>query len=446
MDASKGNFGRCLIWFGEPTRQELDSLAAAGWTSHVSAIGQLDHVGIRSSGTVVALVDLRNAAIGCMRSLERLRDTHPLLPWLILTSVDTAMRLPQIDRFLQASTTVLKSPFDTRQLLAALSRIVKTLPQQAEKPEFVLIGDSPAMSAVRSDIRKYAVVDLPVLITGETGTGKEVAALTLHQVSARREHPFEALNCGALPPTLVQSELFGHERGAFTGANARRIGHFELAAGGTLFLDEVAELPPDAQTALLRLLQEGTLERVGSSRSIKLDVRVLAATHVDLEQAVAQGRFRDDLYYRLNVLRLHMPALRERGSDLEPLAQHFLDAFRARNNTRACMLDASALKALQQYAWPGNVRELRNRIQRAAVVAESERISAADLGFPTLSPSNGQRATLSATRQAIERDALMSSLRECGYNVSECARRLDVSRVTIYRLCKKHMVATKSLR
>jgi DNA-binding NtrC family response regulator len=302
------------------------------------------------------------------------------------------------------------------------------------------------MGAVVASVRKYAPVELPVLITGETGTGKEVAARALHSLSARADRPFAAINCGALPPNLVQSELFGHERGAFTGANARRIGHFETAAGGTVFLDEVGDLPLDAQTSLLRFLQEGTLERVGSSQLIKLDVRVLAATHVDLEKAVEQGRFREDLYYRLNVLRLRMPPLREREDDVVLLAQKFLEAFREQHPSRARAFSASARRAMLEFAWPGNVRELLNRVQRAAVVAEDALINVNDLDLADVLTKQAARSSLGSTRVAAERDAVIACLRESRFNVSECARRLKVSRVTIYRLCKKHQLALDELR
>jgi len=213
-----------------------------------------------------------------------------------------------------------------------------------------------------------------------------------------------------------------------------------------VFLDEVGDLPLDAQTSLLRLLQEGTLERVGSTQSIKLDVRVLAATHVDLEKAVAQGRFREDLYYRLNVLRLRMPALRERQGDVELLAQQFLDAFREQHQTHARTFSRPAREALRGFAWPGNVRELLNRVQRAAVVAEDALISVADLDLQDAPLSHVPRSSLGLTRVTAERDAVVACLRESRFNISECARRLNVSRVTIYRLCKKHQLALEEMR
>jgi two-component system, NtrC family, response regulator HydG len=309
----------------------------------------------------------------------------------------------------------------------------------------MMLGRSPALLAAADTLRKFAPVDLPLLVTGETGTGKEVAARTLHHWSARRDRPFAAINCGALPANLVQSELFGHERGAFTGATARRIGHFESADGGTVFLDEIGDLPLDAQTNLLRVLQEGTLERIGSCHSIRVDVRVLAATHVDLEKAVAQGRFREDLFYRLNVLRLRMPPLRERHGDIELLAQHFLDTFRDHYATRARTFSAAARRAMNAFPWPGNVRELMNRVQRAAVVAEDALITPDDLELHPDAPG-ADRDSLGSARTHAEREAIVDCLRASAFNISECARRLRVSRVTVYRLCKKHQLAIDDLR
>jgi two-component system response regulator HydG len=244
----------------------------------------------------------------------------------------------------------------------------------------------------------------------------------------------------------VKSALFGNERGACTAAQARRIRHDEAPSGGTVLLDEIADLPHYDQTSLLRLLQEGTLVRVVSSQANKLDVRVLAATHVDLESAVAQGSFREDLYYRLNVLRLRMPALRERGGDVELLAQNFLDAFRLRHPGRARTFSGSARQAMRAFGWPGNVRELLNRVQRAAVVAEGTLIDAADLDLLDAQSSVPFRSSLGLTRVSAEREAVLNCLRESRYNISECARRLNVSRVTVYRLCKKHRLELDGLR
>ncbi|WP_266159739.1 sigma-54 interaction domain-containing protein [Dyella silvatica] len=438
----------CVAGFGQPTEHERGGLMNAGWTACAMDAEGANGLGKRQGDIVVALADLRCGDTHRVQAIVKWMAEHPHLLWLTVLSPEISTQTPQVACIVQASMDCFTVPFELQRLIDTLRRIGGDhQPMIATRPENIGIdGSSEAIHAVVASVRKYAPVDLPVLITGETGTGKEVAARALHGLSPRAARPFTAINCGALPPNLVQSELFGHERGAFTGANGRRIGHFEAAAGGTVFLDEIGDLPLDAQTSLLRFLQEGTLERVGSSQMIKLDVRVLSATHVDLEKAVEQGRFREDLYYRLNVLRLRMPALRERESDVELLAQNFLDAFREHHHTHACSFSRTARQAMRNFSWPGNIRELLNRVQRAAVVAENALISAADLDLAETPLYPSMRFSLGSTRVTAERDAVMACLRETRFNVSECARRLHVSRVTIYRLCKKHQLALEHMR
>lgn len=439
---------QCVVWFGQPADEECASLAQTGWRIRVGDAQLQDGVGMRRGDIVVAMADLRCSSADAVQAMGRLMANHPWLPWLALVSQETAADTPEVERILRASVDFFTAPLDMKRLVETLAKIGGGWSPAVERTDIqgIVGAQSPVMGTTVASLRKYAPVDLPVLITGETGSGKEVAARALHGLSPRCGQPFVAINCGALPMNLVQSELFGHERGAFTGANARRIGHFEAAAGGTVFLDEVGDLPLDAQTSLLRLLQEGTLVRVGSSQPIRLDVRVLAATHVDLEAAVAQGDFREDLYYRLNVLRLRMPALREREGDVELLAQHFLDAFRSRHHTRARAFSSGARLAMREFAWPGNVRELLNRVQRAAVVAEGSLIGAADLDLQAAEAMSSVRSSLGLTRVSAEREAVLNCLRESHYNISECARRLNVSRVTVYRLCKKHKLELDGLR
>jgi two-component system response regulator HydG len=446
---SRSDFsGRSVVWIGRPTSEEHSGLTRAGWRTSVADPANAKPQMLSLGNAAVAVVDLRENATAALELLEKLTVGYPRLPWMALISSGTPTSEPMLKQLLPTCFELLTTPTDLQRLCDALARASRYAiePILSDEPLAAITGTSAAVRALAECVRKFAPVELPLLITGETGTGKEMAARTLHRLSARRDRPFAAINCGALPANLVQSELFGHERGAFTGATARRIGHFEVAAGGTVFLDEIGDLPLDAQTNLLRFLQEGTLERVGSCQSIHVDVRVLAATHVDLERAVAQGRFREDLFYRLNVLRLRVPPLRERSGDIDLLAQHFLESFRETYSTRARAFSASSRRAMNAFPWPGNVRELMNRVQRAAVVAEDALISPVDLELDCEDAQLQRRASLGNARTSAERDAIVACLRDSAFNISECARRLRVSRVTVYRLCKKHRLALDEMR
>lgn len=308
-------------------------------------------------------------------------------------------------------------------------------PLMPTEKEGVILGQSHCMNLLKQQLQKLSRCQLPVLITGESGTGKELVAQQLHELSACAKGPFIPVNCGALPAQLVQSELFGHEKGAFTGAVQCKIGKIEAANHGSLLLDEIGDLPLEEQVSLLRFLQEKTIERVGSHQSISLDVRIIAATHVNLEEAVRQGRFREDLYFRLNVIRLRIPPLRERGGDILLLAKHFLQQ---QECSPHIAFSEEAESAMLQHRWPGNVRELLNRVQRATVMATGRYIQPIDLELKSDARATTGTECLRSVREVAEREALARALNESQGKVGSVAKQLKISRATLYRLLDKH--------
>jgi DNA-binding NtrC family response regulator len=299
-----------------------------------------------------------------------------------------------------------------------------------------MVGTCEAMQQLFRTIRKVANTDASVFISGESGTGKELTALAIHERSPRRKAPFIAINCGAIPHHLLQSELFGYERGAFTGANQRKIGRVEAADGGTLLLDEIGDLPMESQASLLRFLQEGKIDRLGGRESIPVDVRIISATHVDLEIAMREGRFRADLFHRLCVLRVDEPPLRARGKDIEILAHHIMHKFKTDSARKIRGFTPSAIEAMYNYNWPGNVRELINRVRRAIVMAENKLISADDLDLAQFTEQ--QTMSLSQAREAAEKRAIEAALLRHRHRLNEAAIDLNISRVTLYRLMGQH--------
>jgi DNA-binding NtrC family response regulator len=306
-----------------------------------------------------------------------------------------------------------------------------------------LIGAGPAMRKVFEMIQKVAETDLTVLVRGESGTGKELVAQALHQRSPRKSRPFVAVNCAAISRELVESELFGHEKGAFTGADAKRVGRFEAADGGTIFLDEIGDMPPETQAKVLRVLQERSLERVGSTKPVAVDVRVVAATHRDLEAEVKSGRFREDLYYRLRVVEIELPPLRERPEDIPALVDRFLVQVAERLGREKRRVSASALTSLARHPWPGNVRELRNVVEQAAVLAAGEGIEEEDLGLASAMASSARDVASAAAHAAtfsdakrrateeFERDYLLRALRAHGGNISRTAEAIGMVRQSL---------------
>jgi len=325
---------------------------------------------------------------------------------------------------------------NTQQFADLLERHEKLIDQAAQ--DTLLVGESPVVQSIRNTIRRIADTDLAVLLLGENGTGKEVVARSIHFGSRRRKHPFIAVNCAALTETLLESELFGHEKGAFTDAHEMRAGKFELASGGTLFLDEIGDMSLAGQSKLLRVLEEKTIVRVGGSKPIHTDVRVLAATNQKLAELVRAKRFREDLYFRLNVVSLELPPLRERGDDVMLLAEHFLREFSRRAGRRVLKFTAAARKRLESHTWPGNVRELRNLMERLAYLSTGDRIEAEDLAF-ILSPSStgaslvADGLQLNEATYEFQRKYIQQSIDRSRGNVSQAARNLGVHRSNLYR-------------
>ncbi|OYT20464.1 MAG: sigma-54-dependent Fis family transcriptional regulator [Nitrospira sp. UW-LDO-01] len=302
-----------------------------------------------------------------------------------------------------------------------------------------MVGSSPAICGVFDKISKVAATEMPVLLTGETGTGKELTAQAIHARSVRKQGLFVPINCAAIPETLLESELFGHERGAFTGAVHQKKGKLEAADGGTLFLDEVGDLLPSLQVKLLRFLQEGTFERVGGQETLHVDTRVIAATNVDLKAAIGHNRFREDLYYRLGVLHIHLPPLRERGEDTLLMAMVFLQQAAATTHKLIRGFSAQAIDALRTHPWPGNVRELSNRVRRAVVMSEGQEITRQDLDLAGEDlPATDSLDSLRAAHQRIETELLVKALTLHRGNMSRIARDLQVSRSTLYRKLKQY--------
>jgi DNA-binding NtrC family response regulator len=306
--------------------------------------------------------------------------------------------------------------------------------------EAQIIGKSDGMRNLLANLHKMSsATDVPVLICGESGTGKELVARALHKNSPRRSGPFVAVNCGALPPSLIHAELFGYEKGAFTGAQHRTVGRLEAADTGTIFLDEIGDIPLEMQVTLLRFIQERTIERLGSTETIHVDTRITAATHRDLSKAVERGEFREDLYYRLNVLELQLPPLRERGADIRLLAEHYLQLFAHERSGEVLGFEQQALEWMAGYSWPGNIRELINRVHRAVIMFDDPWISAQALGLGGIANGN-PASSLARAKCEAEKHAIICSLQNCQFNVSAAARQLNITRTTLYRLMDKHEV------
>lgn len=424
-------------------RMDYDVTAAAGIHEALAALEK------RSFSAV--LTDLKLPAGSGIDVLQSALDCDAAVPVIIMTAYGTIA--DAVSAMRDGAYDFIPKPIDLDHLRHLLARAIER--QQLLRENLLLkeeharrhglpkiIGEHPSMQAVAREMQRIAATDSTVLLLGESGTGKELFARAIHQLSRRAARPFVAINCAAIPETLVENELFGHEKGAFTGADRRAPGKFELAGGGTIFLDEIAELPLAAQSKLLRVLEEKMVERLGGSAAVRADVRVIAATNRDLEAAVAAKEFREDLYYRLAVVPIRIPALRDRGEDTVMIAEQFLDRFRRELRKPRLKLAASALEALLRHTWPGNVRELQNVIERAAILHDGE-IAAAHLALFALSGSSrgtpaagldlgGSLPEVSSRAvESVERAKIEATLRECRWNRTAAADRLGISYKTL---------------
>jgi len=397
----------------------------------------------------VVVTDLRMPEMDGMELLARLGAEWPGIPVVVLTAHGTVATA--VEAMKRGAADFVLKPFEREELLFVVRKALAQArhaelsdPPLPRMPGFV--GSSPAMRECESLIGRAAPGKATVLLRGESGTGKELAARAIHEQSGRRNGPFVRIHCAALPDALLESELFGFEKGAFTGAVQRKPGRVELAEGGTLFLDEIGDVTPAVQVKLLRLLQEREFERLGGVKTLQADVRFVAATHRDLEAMTAAGEFREDLFYRLNVVPIWLPPLRDRAEDIEPLARRFVTDLAAANGRASMTLDREALALLASEPWPGNVRQLQNFVERLVVLSEASVVGATDVRRELArgSPLGAPRATASAAagaepagrldarRREAEREALMTALRQAGGNRSLAARILGVSRRTLY--------------
>ena len=402
----------------------------------------------------LVLTDLKMPGLGGIEFLRELRAHDGEVPVIVLTAFGTVQTAVEAMK-LGAADYVLK-PFDLDAIELVIRRALDLSRYRAENRYFRereeaapaaferLVGSSEAMQQVYELVRRIAPTRSAVLITGETGTGKELVARAMHNLSPRREHLFVPLNCAAIPAELLESELFGHTRGAFTGAESQRAGKFEVAHGGTLFLDEIGDMPYPLQAKLLRVLQEGVIERLGSNKPITVDVRVVSSTHRDLPARIRESAFREDLYYRLNVFNIRLPPLRERREDVANLATHFLHGFARELAREAPVLTSEALRLLERHAWPGNVRELQNLMERVAVLAAGPEV---DVGFFTalMSPAPERPAetgpeelALQPAVEQLERKLILRALGAADDNKAEAARLLGISERTLWYKLKRY--------
>ncbi|MFZ0945785.1 MAG: sigma-54 dependent transcriptional regulator [Syntrophobacteraceae bacterium] len=452
---------RILLADDEPLTLELvvERLQVEGYEVEVVSCGEDAIEAARNSSFKLVLTDLSMPGMGGMEVLTHFVKHHPEMPVIVLTgfgTIETAVEAIKLGAY-----DYLSKPSNPDEIVLTLKRAIEHKDLKEEnvalrsqileqhRPDR-LIGQSSAIHHLHRIIKRVSKTDSTVLITGESGTGKELVANAIHYQSPRRDMPFVPINCGAIPEELLESELFGHEKGAFTGAFKERRGRFELANKGTVFLDEIGEMSPKLQVKLLRFIQETKFQRVGGSRTVEVDVRILAATNKDLERAVAENQFREDLFYRLNVIPIHVPPLRERAGDIALLIQYFLKQHCLKKNIPQKLLSEAAVESLEHYDWPGNVRELENVIERLVILTDTDEIQFMDLPKRMQSVVQPPEAThielgqdginLKETLDSLENRLIADALQRAGGVKNKAAKLLGLNRTTLIEKMKKKQI------
>jgi two-component system NtrC family response regulator len=444
----------------ESLRRVLEyNLAQEGYAVLTAGSGEQGLELLKKEGADLVVTDVRMPGMDGLQVLEGVHKLDPNIQVIILTAfgtIETAVEAMKAGAFHYIS-----KPFNRDELKLTIKKALQLKELERENVALrqelteragleTVIADSPQMAQVLELVVRVAPTETTVLILGESGTGKELIARAIHGSSPRARGPFIAVNCAAIPENLLESELFGHVKGAFTGAIRDRVGKFEAAEGGTIFLDEIGEMRPELQVKILRVLEERTLERVGDNRLIRVDVRVLAATNKDLTKAIQAGEFREDLYYRLNVVPLQIPPLRERREDIRPLAQHFLKRLGA---SPRLSIAPDAFRALETYEWPGNVRELENALERAMIFQRGDLITLADLPETVRAPKTREAAAVSMSLpesglslEKVEKELILRALQKHDWNQSRAARYLGITRHTLLYRIEKHNIVRPGAR
>lgn len=435
---------KILIVDDEAHQRELleGAISKEGYSVRAASSGEEAVELVRAEGFDLAMVDLKMSGMDGITTLKGIKEVDPDISVIIMTAygtVETAVEAMKEGAFdyltkplnLAEVKLILKREVDRRAILAENRFLREELKEKFSLGE--VVADSGGMKEVLSTVARVAKSDATVLIRGESGTGKEIVARAVHSASPRSQANFIPVSCAALPETLLEAELFGCEKGAFTGADRRRLGRFELANAGTIFLDEIGDIPPSTQVKLLRVLQERQFERLGGTEPISVDVRIIAATNQDLEAKIKERSFREDLYYRLNVVSLEIPPLRERREDILPLVEHFLKKYSGLTGKKMAGISRESRDALLRYSWPGNIRELENWVERAVVLARQEVITTSDLPLQGLETEEPNDKSL----EAVERRHIERTLKETGGNLTKTAQILRIHRNTLRQKIKK---------